>query len=305
MHAGRIAPVIFQVLVVTLILAGCGKAGSTSPKEPAPEIVAAAGDIASCDGEGDEATAKLLATIEGTVITLGDNAYEHGTDAEFRECYAPTWGRFKDRTRPIPGNHEYYTPGAEGYFDYFGKRAAGEQGRGYYSYDLGAWHVVALNSNCEQAGGCSSDSPQVRWLEADLADNSGRACTLAYMHFPLFTSGKYRPGVPAVRPLWEALYAGGADVVLSGHDHNYQRFAPQNPGGGADPDRGLREFVVGTGGKSHYEIETPIENSEVYNDDAYGVLRLALRSDSYDWKFIPVPGETFTDSGSGHCHQVS
>jgi len=300
--ARRVASVFLQVLVVMLLLLGCGKEANPSPKVPAPAVVAAAGDIATCGGEGDEATAELLAGIKGTVITLGDNAYERGTESEFRECYAPTWGRYKDRTRPVPGNHEYYMPGAEGYFDYFGERAAGEQGKGYYSYDLGRWHIVALNSSCEQAGGCSPGSPQVRWLEADLAKNSGKACTLAYMHFPLFTSGKHRPGVPAVKPLWEALYAGRADVVLSGHDHNYQRFAPQNPGGWADPDQGIREFVVGTGGKSYYEIESPIKNSEVYNDDTHGVLKLTLRSDSYDWKFIPVLGKTFTDSGSGRCH---
>lgn len=299
----KVALVVLAVFGTVVIVVSCGKVVGPPNKTPESAVVVAAGDIASCGGEGDEATAELLAVLadtEGAVVTLGDNAYERGTEAEFNECYGPTWGRYKDRTRPVPGNHEYHTPGAKGYFSYFGE-AAGEPDAGYYSYDLGGWHIVALNSKCEAIGGCDDDSSQVRWLKADLAANP-EVCTLAYFHHPLFTSGEYRPGVPGVKPLWDTLYAAGADVVLSGHDHNYQRFAPQHPDGRADPKRGIRQFVVGTGGKSHYTIQSPIENTEVYNDATYGVLKLTLRPDSYAWKFIPVVGKTFTDSGSGSCH---
>ena len=263
-------------------------------------MVVAAGDIASCGSPGDEATARLLHSIPGTVLTLGDNAYEGGSAAEYAGCYNPTWGRFVGRTRPAPGNHEYETAGASGYFGYFGK-AAGDPSRGYYSYDLGEWHVVSLDSNCADVGGCDAGSPQGRWLENDLA-NDRRRCTLAYFHHPLFSSGKYAPGIPEVKPLWEALYSAGADVVLNGHDHDYQRFAPQDPVGRADPDRGVREFVVGTGGASHYAIGGPIANAQAYNDDTFGVLKLTLGATSYDWRFVPVAGKTFTDSGTTNCH---
>jgi hypothetical protein len=264
------------------------------------KVIVAVGDIASCSGTADEATARLVGGLKGsTVLTLGDEAYPEGTAEEFDECYEPTWGRFEDRTKPVPGNHEYNTAEAKGYFSYFG-RAAGESGKGYYSYDLAEWHIVALNSNCEEVG-CGASSPQVRWLKADLAKDA-KSCTLAYFHYPLFSSGKYRPGIREVKPLWEALYAADADVVLNGHDHNYQRFAPQDPNGKADPQRGIREFVVGTGGRSHYTILGPIANSEVYNDESYGVLKLTLNPESYEWRFVPVEGETFTDSGSAGCH---
>jgi acid phosphatase type 7 len=166
---------------------------------------------------------------------------------------------------------------------------------------LSAWHIVALNSNCDFVGGCYTGDPQVRWLKADLADNRSR-CTLAYFHHPLLSSGEYGPGVTEVKPLWEILYAAGGDVVLNGHDHNYQRFALQNPDGEASAERGIREFVVGTGGRSHYPIVAPVANSEAHNDDAYGVLKLTLRPQGYDWQFVPGEGETFTDTGSAQCH---
>jgi len=295
--------VVLVALVLVILLAlGCTSEQRPSVGSASEKVVVAAGDIAACHSDDDEATAKLLRNIRGTVLTLGDNTYEDGTPKEFAECYDPSWGRYKARTKPTPGNHEYHSEGAEGYFDYFGD-AAGDPGRGYYSYTLGSWHMVALNSNCQEVvGGCGDDSPQVRWLEGDLAANKEKACTLAYFHHPLFTSGNYRPGVPEVKPLWEALYAAGADVVLNGHDHNYQRFAPQDPEGRADPERGIREFVVGTGGKSHYTIVDPIANSEVHNDDTYGVLKLTLRPKGYEWRFVPVEGEAFTDSGSARCH---
>ena len=296
--AGRRATVIIVTVLTILLAFGC--APQQPPGPPSGKVIVAVGDIASCSSTADEVTARLVGVIDGsTVLTLGDNAYESGAPSEFSQCYNPTWGRFKDRTKPVPGNHEYDTAEAKGYFGYFGK-AAGKPGKGYYSYELGQWHIVALNSNCEEVG-CTASSPQVKWLEADLAKDA-KTCTLAYFHYPLFSSGEYRPGIHEVKPLWEDLYDADVDVVLNGHDHNYQRFAPQDPNGKADPQRGIREFVVGTGGRSHYSILGPIANSEVYNDETYGVLKLTLRPESYEWRFLPVEGETFTDSGSARCH---
>jgi hypothetical protein len=289
--------VVIVTFVAVLIAAGC-----RPERPPGPPVVVAAGDIADCAKEGDEATATLVGGIEGTVLTLGDNAYPEGTAEDFAGCYDPSWGQFKARTRPSPGNHEYHTEGARGYFDYFGE-AAGDPDEGYYSYDLGAWHIVALNSNCGEGEiRCGPGSAQVRWLEEDLANNDEEACTLAYFHHPLFTSGEYRPGEERMERLWEVLYDAGVDVVLNGHDHNYQRFAPQDPEGRADPEDGIREFVVGTGGRSNYQISQPIVNTEVYNDDTYGVLKLTLHPKRYEWEFVPVDGESFTDSGAAQCH---
>ena len=278
-------------------------------------VVVAAGDIASCASKGDEATAHLLARIGGTVLTLGDNAYEDGTAADFRECYDPSWGKYKARTKPAPGNHDYHSVGetaigraigraigtAKGYFGYF-RKAAGPRGKGYYSYNLGQWHLLSLNSNCAEVGHCDSSSPQIRWLKANLAANRNKRCTLAYFHHPRFSSGEEHGSTPEVKPLWDVLYAAGVDVVLSGHEHNYERFAPQGPNGRAAPKRGIREFVVGTGGESHYPIFEPIANSEVHNDHTYGVLKLTLHPKGYEWRFVPAGGETFTDSGSARCH---
>ncbi len=277
------------------------RSSAETPTTPAA-VVAAAGDIADCSSEGDEATAELLEGIDGTVLTLGDNVYQHGTAQNFAECYDPTWGRFKERTRPIPGNHDYVTQGASGYFEYFGD-AAGDPQKGYYSYDLGAWHIVALNSNCNQIGGCGRGSAQLEWLRRDLANNPAW-CTLAYVHDPLFSASPEM--TRKVARIWKALYAAGADVVLSGDDHNYQRFAPQDPDGEADYERGIRQFVVGTGGKSNNAIESPIENLEVYdNDDTYGVLKLSLKEGGYEWRFVPLEGKTFTDSGSARCNPLA
>jgi hypothetical protein len=259
----------------------------------------AAGDIASCSSSGDEATAKLLDTLAGTVVTLGDNAYEKGTASEFSNCYKPTWGRHKSRTRPAVGNHEYLTSGAAGYFDYFGA-AAGDPKKGYYSYNLGAWHIVVLNSNCSKVGDCDSGSPQEQWLRQDLKAHPTK-CTLAYWHHPRFSFGSYSND-SSTQDLWQALYDNGAEIVLSGHDHNYQRWALQTPTGTRDGARGIRQFVVGTGGKSHTALRTPPANVEKFNGDTSGVLQLSLRPDGYDWKFVPVAGQTFTDSGSGSCH---
>jgi len=233
------------------------------------------------------------------VVTLGDNAYEAGTATEFTNCYNSTWGRHKARTRPAPGNHDYNTPGATGYYNYFGA-LAGDPTKGYYSYELGSWHIAVLNSNCAKVGGCHAGSPQEQWLRKDLAAHP-TACTLAYWHHPRFSFGKYDDN-EATRVLWQALDEAGAELVLSGHDHNYQRWAPQTWSGTRDEARGIREFVVGTGGRSHYPLGSPPANVEKSNDDTFGILQLTLRPSSYDWTFIPEAGKIFTDTGSGTCH---
>jgi Calcineurin-like phosphoesterase len=264
--------------------------------------IAAAGDIA-CDSSTpgattchQAATADLLAAGDFTaILPLGDDQYPSGALADFNAYYDPTWGRVKAKTYPTPGNHEYQTSGAAGYFSYFGDRA-GPTGRGYYSFNVGSWHLISLNSEISAAAG----SAQETWLKADLAANPQR-CTLAYWHKPLFSSGPHGNNA-SVKPLWDVLYAADAEVVLVGHDHDYERFAPQTPSGSADATRGIREFVVGTGGKEHYSISSTKPNSQVHNTDTFGVLRLTLHPDSYDWKFLPEAGKTFTDSGTGSCH---
>jgi hypothetical protein len=290
-------------LAMLLSVGFMGSEQSVSAQDSPDPVFVGAGDIASCNSGGDEATANLLETIPGTVYTTGDNAYESGTATEFEECYTPSWGRpsIKDRTYPAVGNHEYKTEGARGYFEYFGARA-GESTKGYYSYNLGEWHVVALNSMCEKVGGCGATSPMVNWLEDDLAANR-RTCTLAYFHHPLFSSGSLHGGNSKMKPSWEVLYAANADVVLNGHVHNYERFAPQTPSGALDRAKGIREFVVGTGGKSLHTFDSPVTNSEVIDASTYGVLKLTLHPTSYDWQFVPVAGQTstFTDTGSDSC----
>ena len=267
---------------------------------PTPAVLIAVGDIAGCETNGDEATAALVEGLPGTVAILGDTAYPAGSPEEFANCFDPSWGRFKDRTRPAVGNHEYLTAGAIGYFDYFGS-AAGEAGLGYYSYDLGAWHIVVLNSECWQVGGCGRDDPQGKWLVSDLAAHP-ELCTLAYWHSPRFSSGHHGSS-DIVEAYWDTLYQAGADIVLTGHDHDYERFAPQDSLGRADPEAGIREFVVGTGGFSHYPFPgAPLPNSEVRDATAFGVLVLTLSEAGYEWQFVPVEGKTFTDSGSGACH---
>ncbi len=266
-----------------------------APPQGATHVLVGAGDIA--DGSAaSEATARLLDTIAGTVFTTGDNAYPDGTDADFAQRYQPTWGRHKARTRPCPGNHDYHTSGAAAYFRYFGA-SAGPPNLGYYSYDIGDWHIIALNSNI----GMNAGSPQEAWLRADLATNN-KDCILAYWHHPRFSSGDHGSS-KAPEPLWQALYEAGAEIIVVGHDHNYQRFAPQTATGQADPARGIRQFVAGTGGAGLYDFPAPIANTETYNVDTHGVLKLTLGPGSYSWEFIPIPGKTYTDSGSGTCHR--
>ena len=269
-------------------------APTPTPVPPGSDaVLVGAGDIAG-SGPGAEATAKLLDGIAGTVFTAGDNAYEDGTDSQFANYYNPTWGRHKGRTLPAAGNHDYATGGATGYYNYFGA-AAGDPSKGYYSYNLGAWHVVVLNSNVSRGAG----SPQETWLRADLAAHP-TACTAAIWHHPLFSSGEHGNN-PSVKPLFKALYDYHADVVLNGHDHTYERFAPQDASGVATA-QGIREFVVGMGGRSHYSWGSVKPNSEVRDNTAYGVIKLTLHPNSYDWNFIPEAGKAFTDSGSQACH---
>ena len=263
-------------------------------------VLVGAGDIADCtDLSGAKATAKLLEKIPGTVMAVGDLAYPDGSKENF-SCYDKTWGRVKARTRPAPGNHEFHQKGATYYFEYFGSSAGDPRG-GYYSYDLGSWHIIVLNSECAEVGGCGADSREEKWLRADLAAHPV-ACTLAYFHKPLFSSGGKHGDDPEMRPFWQALYDANADVVISGHDHDYERFAPQNPDGKSDMSRGIREFVVGTGGKNHRPFGEPHANSEVRDATAFGVLKLTLRPGNYSWEFISEEGKTFKDSGSDQCH---
>ena len=285
-------------------------------------VVAAAGDIA-CDptndhfndGEGDSVTCRQQSTsnllVNGgfsAILSLGDNQYYCGGYSAYQQSYDESWGRVKAATHPVVGNHEYLTSGgtgcdaanamAAGYFRYFGA-AAGQQGQGYYSYNVGSWHLVALNSNCGDIGGCTSGSPEYTWLAADLAAHPA-ACTLAYWHIPLFSSGGR--AASNMRSIWAVLYGSGADVVLSGHDHIYERFKPQTSAGVLDTARGIRSFIVGTGGANHTSIESVAANSELRNASTYGILKLTLHSNSYDWRFVPEAGRTFSDSGTGQCH---
>jgi len=268
-------------------------------------VLVGAGDIASCKyPEGAQATARLIEKIPGAVFAAGDLAYERGSAAEFKNCYHTTWGKFKDRTRPALGNHEYADPGAAAYFQYWGEQA-GEAGKGYYSYDLGVWHIVVLNTNCAApgVGGCGKGSPQELWLHVDLKAHPN-SCIAAYGHHALYSSGIFRTHAvhPELRQLWIDLYAAHADLMLVGHEHSYERFAPQDPEGRLDFTRGIREIVVGTGGRSHDPLGFAIPNSEVRSADTFGVLKVTLSPHAYTWEFIPVPGGTFRDSGSGVCH---
>jgi acid phosphatase type 7 len=296
-------------IAAAFIGAACGAAflaGSRAAISAAVEqdpVIAAAGDIACRPGASvtttnchHAATSDLLAGAMA-ILMLGDAQYPDGTLAEFLGSFDPTWGRFKSVMYPSVGNHEYHTPGAAGYFDYFGA-AAGPRDKGYYSFDLGAWHLVALNSNCPEIGGCEEGSAQELWLRADLAASSS-SCTLAYWHHPLFSSGLHGSN-PRMAAIWQTLYDDGVDVVLSGHDHNYQRFAPQTADGVADA-QGPREFVVGTGGRSLYPTGPPIANQEAQGQDTFGVLELTLHPTSYEWQFVPEAGGTFSDSGSANC----
>jgi hypothetical protein len=274
-------------------------------------VIAAAGDIVCGTGSRgnacrDRQTADLLREIEpDVVLPLGDLQYETGTYPDFINFYDVTWGKMAPISRPVPGNHEYESPNARPYFDYFNGLSAftgpaGDRDKGFYSYNLGEWHLIALNSECARIGGCGPGSPQGNFLKADLAANR-RTCTLAYWHHPLFSSGQ-NGNNGHMLPTWQILYDAGVDVVLNGHDHSYERFAPQNPATRADPDRGIRQLVVGTGGRNLTPFPTIQPNSEVRDNTSFGVLRMRLHSTSYDWRFLSITGMSLADQGAGVCH---
>jgi hypothetical protein len=283
-------------------------AGAQGPPPPSPgdRLLVAVGDIACAPGIPrtalrchHAATAALAARLRPHAIALlGDTQYHRGSLREYAGSFHPTWGRFRRRLRPAVGNHEYATPGASGYYTYFGSRA-GPRGLGYYSYDLGSWHVIVLNSNCWVVA-CGSGSAQERWLRRDLAAHPNR-CVLAYWHHPRFSSG-FNGNYAGGTAFWRALYAAGADVILTGHDHNYERFAPQTPTGRRDPARGVRQFVVGTGGEILRRLGTVKPNSERRNNRTFGVLAITLHPGGYSWRFVPEPGYRFSDAGSATCH---
>jgi len=319
-RAGRAVGWPYLVLALAasaLVLASCGSKQPASPTAPSPAsqasgspsspapppgaidvtpaVLVGAGDIARCgDLENAHATSRLLDAIGGTVFTTGDNTQTAGTAQEFSECYEPTWGRHRARTRPTPGNHDYETAGGAAYYQYFGS-AAGPAAQGYYSYNLGSWHIVVLNGNVAMKNG----SAQAMWLRQDLEANR-TACTLAYWHQPLFSSST-NGNNGASRDAWQLLYEYGAEIVLNGHDHLFERFAPQDPSGRLDLANGIRQFTVGTGGCYLYKVARLQPNSEV-QASVHGVLKLTLRAGAYDWQFVPVAGSSFGDMGTGSCH---
>jgi acid phosphatase type 7 len=286
------------------------KKHATTPVRNEPDTVTlvGAGDIAGCGNlTGAQATAKLLDKIPGTVFAAGDLAYEKGTAEEFENCYQPTWGKFKKRTKPAPGNHEYDGSDASGYFRYWGVQA-GDPDKGYYSFELGAWHIIALNTNCEvQAlGGCGEGSAEEVWLREDLAAHAN-ACILAFGHHALFSSGFLEKHArhSELRAFWQDMYAAHAALILAGHEHSYERFAPQDALGQADPVHGIRQITVGTGGRSHTFLGFAQPNSEVRNADTFGVLKLTLSPGKYKWEFVPEAGGKFRDFGEGTCHNAA
>lgn len=322
MHRKSMAPKsgAFAVLSLLAVLAtGATGATAQTPIGPASDpVVLAAGDIGQCGLQGASLTAKVLSENPGTILAVGDLAYPSGRAEDFARCYGPTWGRFKDRTYPVPGNHEYKTDDAAAYFAYWGQRAgpAGvttpsgwrslipfrgqrSESAGYYSFDLGAWHIVAVNSNIDISPG----SPQAAWLQADLRRSAAR-CKLAFFHHPLFTSGEHN-GQDDLSPLLRLLHEAGVSVAINGHDHDYERFAPMDAQGRPDPDRGVRVFVVGTGGARLRPLPPErTKGSEAGSGDAWGVLKLVLHQDGYDWKFLAAQPTRFLDEGQGSCVRI-
>jgi len=295
----------FASALAVLVAALCWPRGNVR-SQTTDVVLIGAGDIADGLGfnlSGAFATAALLdANPAATVFADGDHAYGHATDGDFARSYDPTWGRAKLRTIPVIGRHDYDSLNAAGYFNYFGP-AAGDPTKGYYSIDLGAWHIVALNSECSYVpGGCGVGSPQETWLRNDLASHT-QACTLALFHEPLYTSSSQITPNAAVQPLWQDLYNNNADLIVNGHAHNYERFAPQDANAHLDTARGIVEIIAGTGGEGHFPFNASIApNSLVRNADTFGVLQLTLHESSFDWQFIPVAGKTFADSGTQACH---
>ncbi|GAC1408748.1 MAG: hypothetical protein NVSMB6_08110 [Burkholderiaceae bacterium] len=313
------APVVRAAwIIVTIVVTGCAslaQPGGTSRRAAIPVIAGkgvtlyAAGDIADCrkrtfDRSGAARTAVLIEAginddPHAVVAALGDTTYPAGRSVEFTDCYAPTWGRFKSRTLPAPGNHEYYTSGASGYFDYFGAQA-GPGRRGYYSTEVGTWHVVSLNSALQSP---ASDA-QLKWLIDDLARArraSARGCILAFWHHPLYSSGGHGNN-PHMRRIWQALVMADADVVLTGHDHDYERFSPQDADANLDLRHGIRAFVIGVGGAELTPFTTTKPHSVAQDNTSHGVLKMELKPDGYEWALIPVDGGEPRDPGSARCH---
>ena len=275
--------------------------GSPSPStadDGDQAVVLAAGDIAACDSDGDEATAALLDDLDGTILAVGDLAYPDGAARDFGRCYDTSWGRHRDRTRPVPGNHEYETNGAAAYFEYFGP-VAGDPAEGWHAFDLGEWRIIGLNSNCQEIGGCGAESPQAAWLRGEL-ETTKRACTLAYWHHPRWSSGEEHGSSAATDAFWRLLHDASAELVLTAHDHQYERFEPMDEGGEADSE-GMVQFVVGTGGRSLYDFAAILPNSAAHDASTYGVLRLTLRPGAYDWEFAAASAAAFEDSGTAPC----
>jgi hypothetical protein len=301
-----IAPTLTPSATASGVASGSPAVGSPSPgASPSGSVedpvLVGAGDIGDCASPGDEATADLLDDIEGTVFTAGDNAYEDGSAANFRDCYAPSWGRHRDRTWPAPGNHDWRTEDLAGYLEYFGAAAVGPDGDPWYARDLGTWRVIVLDSDCGEVGGCDADSPQGRWLAGELARPDAATCTLAIFHHPRFSSGDEHGNDPNVDPIWRALYDAGADVIVNGHDHHYERFAPQDPDAREDRERGIRQFIVGTGGAEVRGIGEIQPNSELRIAIDHGVLILTLRDGGYGWEYRMVDSEV-SDAGTAPCH---
>jgi acid phosphatase type 7 len=332
---GAMASAILLSCTTVVLMAAQGIAQTTTQTV----TLVGAGDIAECSPDNNaKATAALLANIPGTVLALGDNAYPHGTPKQYANCYdnyrlpdgsvfdanrTYWWGQYKARTMPVLGNHEYHiSKVAQPYFDYFSaKKAVGFKqprapvpnttrnpgltpGKGYYSYDRGSWHIVALNSNCNKVGGCEKTSAQGKWLRNNLANATNKQCTLAYFHHPLYSTGENVTN-PNVKPLWQILYNKGAEVIVNGHAHRYERYAPLTPGGKIDPNNGIRQIVAGIGGAPGGSEVQEAPGVEVVETGTSGVLKLDLSAGSYRWKFVPIAGQTFTDSGSGSCHSPS
>jgi hypothetical protein len=305
-----------RVALLLVLASGCDTAQARVPDLTSSDdsvVVAAAGDLVCGTLTPPEIpclsalTAALLKDLRpNALLLLGDLQYETGSASDFSAFFDPSFGELKSITYPVPGNHEYLTRGAQGYFDYFNgvgadSGRAGSRRRGYYSFDLGAWHMVALNTNCEQIGGCARNSPQLNWLREDLASHPAR-CTMAFAHAGRFSSGEHGNN-DLLRDLWQVLHAGGVDVFLAAHDHGYERFSPQDAAGRSDKARGIRSFVIGTGGKGLGRFMRVRPNSEVQDNTSIGVLLLTLRSEDYSWRFapVPVPGFTLADSGSAPC----
>ncbi len=298
---------LLAVAASALVTLSCGMVASDDPSGASPllsliapagsdatAVLVGAGDIGSCETVGPQATARLLEGIRGTVFLAGDNAYPSGSAADYRNCFDPTWGRHRSRMRPVPGNHEYETPGASAYFDYFGA-SAGPRGLGYYSYAVGPWLILAVNSEVPSTSG----SAQYQWVSDELTRDP-RPCTAVIWHRPLFSSGVNGPN-PDMRDLWRLLHKLDVELVINGHEHLYERFGPQDAEGRPDPERGVRQFTVGTGGGPTTPLARGAANSQAAAS-VWGVVKFTLESRAYLWEFIPAEGEPFRDSGAAPCH---